>query len=131
MLVRSSNARIYRSDSKDYGKSWCPLYPTDMPNNNSGIDLIKLPDGALVLAYNPVGGDAGRGRCSTWPYRSTTAKRGRRQSRSKTTIRRRSIPTRRLSPTETVWRSLTRGTGNASFLGVRKRCSGGPIIIYP
>lgn len=59
MLVRSSNARIYRSDSKDYGKSWCPLYPTDMPNNNSGIDLIKLPDGVLVLAYNPVGGDAG------------------------------------------------------------------------
>ena len=57
MLVRSTNSKIYRSDSKDYGKTWEPFYATDMPNNNSGVDLVKLADGTLVLAYNPVSGD--------------------------------------------------------------------------
>ena len=57
MLVRSTNGKIYRSDSDDYGKTWCAFYPTDMPNNNSGIDLVKLSDGTLVLAYNPVSGN--------------------------------------------------------------------------
>lgn len=59
MLVRSTNGYIYRSDSKDYGKTWCPLYPIDMPNNNSGIDLIKLKGDTLILVYNPVSGDGG------------------------------------------------------------------------
>lgn len=54
MLVRSTNGKIYRSDSDDYGKTWCKFYATGMPNNNSGIDLAKLQDGTLVLAYNPV-----------------------------------------------------------------------------
>ncbi len=57
MLVRSTDGKIYRSDSKDYGKTWCTLYSTDMPNNNSGIDLVKLPNGALALVYNPVSGN--------------------------------------------------------------------------
>ena len=54
MLVRSTNGKIYRSDSEDYGKTWCKFYATGMPNNNSGIDLVKLQDGTLILAYNPV-----------------------------------------------------------------------------
>ncbi len=54
MLVRSSEGYIYRSDSKDYGKTWTPLYKTDLPNPNSGIDLAKMKDGTLILAYNPV-----------------------------------------------------------------------------
>lgn len=54
MLVRSSEGYIYRSDSKDYGKTWTPLYKTDLPNPNSGIDLVKMRDGTLILAYNPV-----------------------------------------------------------------------------
>ncbi len=54
ILVRSTNGKIYRSDSDDYGITWCKFYATDMPNNNSGIDLVKLQDGTLVLAYNPV-----------------------------------------------------------------------------
>ena len=57
ILVRSSNGKIYRSDSDDYGRTWCAFYATDMPNNNSGIDLVKLADGRLVLVYNPVSGD--------------------------------------------------------------------------
>ena len=57
LLVRSTDGKIYRSDSKDYGKTWCDLYATAMPNNNSGIDVVKLADGTLVLAYNPVSGN--------------------------------------------------------------------------
>jgi predicted neuraminidase len=53
MLLRSSAGVICRSDSKDYGRSWSPVYKTDLPNPNSGIDLTKLDDGTLVLAYNP------------------------------------------------------------------------------
>jgi len=57
MLVRSTNGWIYRSDSEDFGKTWSHFYATDMPNNNSGIDLVKLADGALALVYNPVSGN--------------------------------------------------------------------------
>ena len=57
MLLRSSAGAICRSDSKDYGKTWSPVYKTSLPNNNSGIDLTQLEDGRLVLAYNPVSGN--------------------------------------------------------------------------
>lgn len=60
MLVRSSCARICRSDSSDDGRTWSPLTPTELPNNNSGIDLARLDHGALVLAYNPIASDWGQ-----------------------------------------------------------------------
>lgn len=53
MLVRTTSGIIGRSDSKDNGKTWSPIYSTGLPNPNSGIDLTKLPDGTLALAYNP------------------------------------------------------------------------------
>jgi predicted neuraminidase len=52
-LLRSTAGFICRTDSKDYGKTWSPVYKTTLPNPNSAIDLSKLPDGSLVLAYNP------------------------------------------------------------------------------
>ncbi len=55
MLLRSSEGAVYRSDSLDYGKTWSKAYVTDLPNNNSGLDLVKLNNGVLVLIYNPVG----------------------------------------------------------------------------
>lgn len=54
MLTRTSVGKIYRSDSEDYGESWCEAYPTVLPNNNSGIDVVKVPDGDLWLLSNPV-----------------------------------------------------------------------------
>jgi predicted neuraminidase len=57
MLLRSSEGKIYRSDSEDFGLTWCEAYPISLPNNNSGIDLVQLPDGKLVLVYNPVSGN--------------------------------------------------------------------------
>ena len=57
MLMRSSCGHICRSDSKDGGRTWSPVRKTDLPNNNSGLDLAKLDDGTLALAFNPVSGD--------------------------------------------------------------------------
>ncbi len=59
MMTRSNGKRIYRSDSKDYGKTWCKLYPTELPNNNSGIDCVQISSGVLALVYNPVTGTWG------------------------------------------------------------------------
>lgn len=59
-LMRSTRGRIYRSDSVDYGRTWCPAYPTDLPNNNSGIDVVSMDNGLLVLAYNPIEGNWNR-----------------------------------------------------------------------
>lgn len=53
-LMRSTAGRIYRSDSHDNGKNWCAAYPTQMPNNNSGLDCA-MTRGGLVLVCNPVG----------------------------------------------------------------------------
>ena len=55
MLLRSTEGMIYRSDSKDGGDTWTEAYATELPNNNSGIDMIRSKDGKLFLVYNPVG----------------------------------------------------------------------------
>ena len=54
MLVRTNRRYIYRSDSADGGKTWCPAYKTGLFNNNSGIDIAKTHDGRLFLVSNPV-----------------------------------------------------------------------------
>ncbi|MBQ9796858.1 MAG: exo-alpha-sialidase [Clostridia bacterium] len=59
-LMRSNDGHIYRSDSCDGGKSWCEAYPTDLPNNNSGIDCVMTADGRLALVCNPVKDDWGK-----------------------------------------------------------------------
>jgi len=54
MLVRSSHdiGWIAESTSKDDGKNWSTPLDTSLPNPNSGIDAVKLKDGAVALAYN-------------------------------------------------------------------------------
>ena len=54
MLVRTGVGSIYKSDSKDGGKTWCKAYDTGLPNPNSGIDAVMLENGVLVLIMNPV-----------------------------------------------------------------------------
>lgn len=55
-LLRTTAGYIFRSDSEDFGRTWCAAYNTGLPNNNSGIDLARM-DGALYLVLNPVSGD--------------------------------------------------------------------------
>ena len=53
-LMRTNRGCAYRSDSTDGGRSWCTAYPTEIPNNGSGLDLTQLRDGTLALVSNPV-----------------------------------------------------------------------------
>lgn len=59
MLLRSTEGVAYRSDSFDGGVNWTAPYPTRIPNNNSGLDVVRLDNGTLVLAHNPVAGNWG------------------------------------------------------------------------
>ncbi|MGB7135725.1 MAG: exo-alpha-sialidase, partial [Acidobacteriaceae bacterium] len=65
---------IFRSTSSD-GCTWTPAVPTPLPNNNASVQLFRLHDGHLVLAFNnsrtqrkplsvALSEDGGR----TWPW---------------------------------------------------------------
>ncbi|HIQ06693.1 MAG TPA: hypothetical protein EYH31_13620 [Anaerolineae bacterium] len=43
---------IWQTTSADGGESWATPVPTMLPNPNSGLDLLRLESGALVLAFN-------------------------------------------------------------------------------
>ena len=45
---------IWQSRSTDRGESWSACTETALPNPNAGIDLIRLRDGRLLLACNPL-----------------------------------------------------------------------------
>ena len=59
MLLRSSEGFIYRADSADEGETSSEAYPITLPNNNSGLDLVRLADGKLLLVCNPVAANWG------------------------------------------------------------------------
>lgn len=46
------------SESKDQGETWSPVRDSDLPNPGSGSDIVTLPNGHWVIAYNDT--EAGR-----------------------------------------------------------------------
>jgi predicted neuraminidase len=52
-LMRSWEGYIYQTKSADLGKTWSLPEPTGLHNPNSGIDMVKLDDTRILLAYNP------------------------------------------------------------------------------
>ena len=44
---------VHRSESRDGGITWSAPAPTDVPNNNSSINVIRLRDGRLAMLCNP------------------------------------------------------------------------------
>lgn len=76
MRTGSDDHRLWRATSHDNGRTWTSPVETDLPNPNSGCDMVKLADGHLVLAFN----DSAKGRTPltvalstdegrTWPVR--------------------------------------------------------------
>lgn len=63
---------VYRSVSDDNGLTWTAPQPTDLPNNNSSIQALRLVSGRLALIFNRFGLDLQRTpkRCwgeANWP----------------------------------------------------------------
>ena len=59
VIQPSSEGFVHRADSTDEGESWSAAYPLTLPNNNSGLDLVALADGRLLLVCNPVAANWG------------------------------------------------------------------------
>lgn len=58
-LLRSgdrSAPRIFASASSDGGRTWQDAQPTELANPDSAVALLRLRDGRLLLAANPVSG---------------------------------------------------------------------------
>lgn len=54
MLLRiDGTGRLWRSESKDGGRSWSEALPTDIPNPGNKPKLISLPDGRVALIHTP------------------------------------------------------------------------------
>jgi predicted neuraminidase len=43
---------ILKADSSDVGRTWSRVSDTALPNPNSGFDMVRLPDGALLGVIN-------------------------------------------------------------------------------
>ena len=43
---------IVRTESRDGGLTWSPGEDTEFPNPNSAVDMVRLKNGHLVLAFN-------------------------------------------------------------------------------
>jgi predicted neuraminidase len=53
MLCRTrGETQIARGESTDGGRTWTDLARIDLPQNNSGLDAVRLTDGRVVLIYN-------------------------------------------------------------------------------
>jgi alpha-L-fucosidase len=62
LLCRSKEKKIVESWSTDQGRSWSPVQPTALVNNNSGIDAVTLKNGMQLLICNPI--EKGRNKLS-------------------------------------------------------------------
>ena len=53
---QKDDACVATSWSDDGGLTWSEMeFISDLPNNNSGIDAVTLPDGSFAVVYNPFG----------------------------------------------------------------------------
>ncbi|MFG0267512.1 MAG: exo-alpha-sialidase [Rhodopirellula sp. JB055] len=53
-LCRTMQSVIVQTDSDDNGRTWTKPISTDMPNPNSGIDVVTAKDGRHWLISNPL-----------------------------------------------------------------------------
>jgi predicted neuraminidase len=63
VLCRTKESVVSTSFSSDQGETWSKMEATNLPNPNSGIDVVTLKDGRHLLIYNHLGsGRTGWGR---------------------------------------------------------------------
>ena len=55
VLCRTKESVIATSFSEDDGDTWTPMMATNLPNPNSGIEVVSLRDGRHLLIYNHLG----------------------------------------------------------------------------
>ena len=55
--LRSNTGFVWETESTDDGVTWSVARRTSVPNNNSGIDLVKASDGCLYLVLNTASGN--------------------------------------------------------------------------
>lgn len=58
VLARSTAGRVFRSATRD-PFHWPALTPNGLPNNNSGLAAVALPDGRIACLHNAAAGDWG------------------------------------------------------------------------
>jgi len=56
----SPHLRVHRSESTDGGFTWTPAVPTELPNPESSVAVVRLSNGHWVLALNDVDHYKGR-----------------------------------------------------------------------
>ncbi len=71
---------MLKATSSDGGHTWSDAVPTDFPNPNSAVELIKLRNGHLVLIYNdnmndrtPLAVAVSKDGGQTWPHKRIIA----------------------------------------------------------
>ena len=63
VLCRTKESVISTSFSEDNGETWSPMQATNLPNPNSGREVVTLHDGRHLMIYNHLGsGKTGWGR---------------------------------------------------------------------
>ncbi|NND97414.1 MAG: hypothetical protein HKN47_08830, partial [Pirellulaceae bacterium] len=63
VLCRTRESVVSTSYSDDQGETWSKMEETNLPNPNSGVDVVTLKDGRHLLIYNHLGsGRTGWGR---------------------------------------------------------------------
>lgn len=80
MRCGSRTGHIWQASSADGGTTWGACEAVDLPNPNSGLDLIRLASGELLLAANlttnsrsPLHLALSEDEGQTWPYRLMVA----------------------------------------------------------
>ncbi len=74
MLVRADRTGcLWRSVSKDRGRTWSQLVPTEIPNPGAKFRLFKLKDARIVLIHNPNPSKEGCTATSNRPNRNPLA----------------------------------------------------------
>ncbi|OQP59855.1 family 78 glycoside hydrolase catalytic domain [Niastella populi] len=76
ILCRSKSAAVVESWSADNGKTWSPLTPSSLPNNNSGTDAVTLHDGRHLIVYNHVATPKGAKKGARTPLNVAVSKDG-------------------------------------------------------